>query len=107
MIIKKLDVFERTYKKLKNHIEELQRFDKVIEHIRVCENFERLRSNPISIMYGFEALKYELSGFYSFNLCKSRQGVIRLLFTVNVANNEIYLEYISMNHYKDFKNRGE
>lgn len=45
-------------------------------------------------MYGYEALKGDLNGYYSFNLCKNR-GKIRLIFTVNRKENEINLLYIS------------
>lgn len=55
-------------------------------------------------MYGFEPLKHEMRGYYSFNLCKVG-GVIRLVFTIDVKNNSVNLEYISMNHYKDFKEK--
>ena len=53
-------------------------------------------------MYGYEALKDDLSGYHSFNLCKNR-GRIRLIFTVNREANEIKLIYISTEHYDDFK----
>ena len=46
---------------------------------------------------------YELNGYYSFNLNKN-SGVVRLI--VSTDNNEILrLEFVSVNHYDDFKNK--
>jgi hypothetical protein len=52
-------------------------------------------------MYGFEPLKYELNGFYSFNLAKN-SGLIRLIIKPDDSNNSIYLVFISYKHYEDF-----
>ena len=77
--------------------------EKIINHIKQCGDFIELSRNPISLMYGFEPLKYELNGYYSFNLNKNG-GKIRLLFSTK-STDEIILEYISTDHYEDFKNR--
>lgn len=61
-----------------------------------------LFNHLFSIMYGFERLKYFNGEFYSFNLGK-KGGVIRLIFRIDKENNAVILEFISMNHYEDFK----
>ena len=53
-------------------------------------------------MYGFEILRYDMSGYYSFNLCKNG-GMIRLICRIEKEKNLVILEYITMNHYEDFK----
>jgi len=55
-------------------------------------------------MYGFEALKYQFSGKYSFNLSK-KGGVIRLIVSINPRTNTVILEDITMKHYKDLKRK--
>ncbi len=54
-------------------------------------------------MYGFEALKHELSGYYSFRLSK-KGGVIRLIVSEGKSDEEINLEYNNITN-KDFANR--
>ena len=53
-------------------------------------------------MYGLERLKYKLHDFYSFNLNKNG-GKIRLICSILDKENTAVLEYISSDHYKDFK----
>ena len=89
--------FKRQEKKLKNRHKELIEFEKVIRHIRNCKTFQEL-----SKLYKFELLKEDLTGYYSFNLCKN-SGKIRLIFSINEELNIIRLVFISTNHYEDFK----
>lgn len=63
--------------------------------------YRDLFNNPFSKIYGFEVLKHEMGGFISFNLNKNG-GVIRLICSVDVENNKLKIEFISMDHYKDF-----
>lgn len=59
-------------------------------------------SNPLTLMYGFERLKHNLKEYYSFRLDK-KGGVFRLILRPNKVNEvELYLVYISDNHYLDF-----
>ncbi len=96
--------FEKEIKKIKKHYKEQEKLDKIINHIKMCDTMEILENHSISKIYEFEPLKHELNGYYSFNLCK-KGGVIRLIFTVDRVNNIVILEYISMDHYDDFKNK--
>ena len=64
-------------------------------------DFCEFKKNPISLIYGFEALKYEFNGYYSCNLNKNG-GTVRLIFTSN-EDDLITLEFVSTDHYKDFK----
>ena len=55
----------------------------------------------MTTIYGFKALRYQNSGFWSFNLAKNG-GVIRLIVMPSTDENEIVFVYVSYNHYKDF-----
>jgi Txe/YoeB family toxin of Txe-Axe toxin-antitoxin module len=90
-------------KKLKRYPMEQKVLDRVLKHIKICENFKALDTNPISRMYSFERLKYGLSQYYSFRLEKS--GVIRLIVSIDEENNIVSIEYISVDHYDDFKRK--
>lgn len=68
-------------------------------------DFKELKHNPLSNTYRFEQLKHEYSDYYSFNLCKAGSGVIRLILTVNEETNTVIFEFITFNHYKDFKRK--
>lgn len=94
--------YKNQEKKLKKRYENREIYEKIINHIKQCDTINELENNCISKMYGYEALKDDLSGYHSFNLCKNR-GRIRLIFTVNREQNEIKLIYISTEHYEDFK----
>lgn len=96
--------YKRSEKNIKKHYNEQNTLNKIKNHIKICNSFTDLKNNPISKIYGYESLKHDLSGYYSFNLCKNG-GKIRLIFSVNESKNEIILEYISVNHYTDFKNK--
>lgn len=94
--------FEKSLKKLKKRHSDLQMYEKIINHMKRCNDFNEFSKSPISLIYGFEALKYELNGFFSCNLNKNG-GTIRLIFSSNQTN-LITLEFVSTDHYLDFKN---
>ena len=98
------DNFKNQEKKLKKYNEELKTYNKIINHIKLCNNFDELQFSPTSLMYGFEAMKYGLNGYYSFRLSK-KGGVIRLIVSKGKEYDELNLEYISMEHYNDFKRK--
>ena len=94
--------FKNQEKKLKKHYEEQKTIEKIILLIKESPNFEGLFNNPITKMYGFEKLRKDLSGYYSFNLCKNG-GQIRLICEIDKNKDIVYLVFISLNHYEDFK----
>ena len=96
---------KREVKKIKKYNYEKGRLNMILNHIKLCETYNDLSLNPISKMYGFEKLKYKLQGFVSFNLCKNG-GMIRLICSVDISNNTVKIEKISMNHYEDIKRWG-
>lgn len=64
MIIARCENFKNEQKKLKKHYKEQRNLELILNHIKICQSFQELSTSPISYMYGFEALKYELSGYY-------------------------------------------
>lgn len=94
--------FKNREKKLKRHYREQDTLEKILLFLKESSDYESMSLNPIAMMYGFEALKQDLSGFYSFNLEKNG-GRIRLIFSIDKEKNIIFLEYISLDHYLDFK----
>ena len=102
MYIEYGNLYKKSEKCIQKHYKELKTLDMIKNHIRQCSFFYKMKKNPISNMYGFEALKYELNGYYSFNLNRNR-GVIRLILSIRDKENVAVLEYISMNYYEDFK----
>ena len=90
-------------KKLKRYPKEKNVLEKIIKHIKFCSNYIDLKSNPLSKIYGFEELKYGLNEYCSFRLEKN--GVIRLIVKLKDDENLIKIEFISMNHYEDFKRK--
>ncbi len=90
-------------KKLKKYKEENDYLDKLLKHIRNCGSFKDLKTNPLSRIYGFEELKHDLSGYFGFRIGKS--GTIRLILSVDEDNNIVKIEFISVNHYDDFKRK--
>ncbi len=94
--------FKNQEKKLRKNSKELENLEKVLIHIKQCESFDILKTSPISYLYGFEAKREDLAGFYGFNLEKNG-GSIRLICSFDVDNNICRLEFISLNHYDDFK----
>ena len=95
--------YKHSFKKLKNRHNEQDVLDRIINHMKRCIDFNDFKNNPISMMYGFEALRYEFNGYYSCNLNKNG-GKIRSIFSTNELD-IIILEFISTDHYKDFKNK--
>ena len=94
--------YDNTIKKLKRHKKEYENLEDIKNRITNHDTFKELEMNPImTTIYGFEALKYQNSGFWSFNLEK-HGGVIRLIVTPSDKENEIIFVYISYDHYKDF-----
>ena len=94
---------EKELKKLMRYQNAIEMLKKIIKHIKMCNNFKELKCNPISRIYGFERLKYSLNEYHSFRLGES--GVIRLIVKINEDENLIKVEFISMNHYDDFKRK--
>ncbi len=102
MIITYGKLYKNSEKNIKKHYREQETLIMIKNHIKQCNHLKELETNPISHMYGYEALKHQLHGYYSFNLCKNG-GKIRLIFSIKELSNEICLEYISKDHYNDFK----
>ncbi len=98
------DSFKNQEKKLKKHIQEWENYQKILTHIKLCQSSEELLNSVVSKMYGIEKLKYQLNEYYSFNLCKNK-GTIRLIFQMIREENEVYLVFISLEHYEDFKRK--
>ena len=92
---------KREEKKLKRYQNEQKMLEKIIKYIKMCNNYNDLRNNPLSRIYGFEELKYNLNSYCSFRLEKG--GVIRLIIRIDEDENIVKIEFISMNHYEDFK----
>ena len=95
--------YEKSIKNIKNRHNEKKTLNMIVNHIKQCSDFQSLSTNPISLMFGYEPLKYELNGYYSFNLNKNG-GKIRLVFSI-IDENIVELDYISVEHYEDFKNK--
>ncbi|MCM1053134.1 MAG: hypothetical protein NC483_04090 [Ruminococcus sp.] len=92
--------FTKEEKKLKKKNKELENLEKILILLKQSKSLEDLKTNSLSYIYGFEILRNDLSGFYSFNLNKNG-GKIRLLCSIN--EDKVTLEYISLDHYEDFK----
>ena len=95
--------YKNSLKSIKRRHKESNTLEKVLNHIRQCIDFNELIRNPISLMYEYEALKYELNGYHSFNLNRNG-GKIRLIFSTD-NQQLVTLEFLSVNHYEDFKNK--
>lgn len=78
-----------------------EELDKILSHIEAINSFDELKNHPISLLYGFEVLRSDLTGYYKFSITSNNK--YRLLFSYNIEYNIIILEYISENHYEDFK----
>lgn len=103
MIIEYGEKYKNSLKNIENRHKEKKTLDMILNHIKQCSDFKDLKTNPISMMFEYEPLKYELNGYHSFNLNKNG-GKIRLIFSVK-CNDVLTLEYISVEHYEDFKNK--
>ena len=103
MIIEETSGYKNSKKKIKNNHESLDIHDKVRSHIYAAKNRDDLINNPISRLYGYEELKNDLSGYHRFSLCKNAShGKFRLVFSF-IDDDTIRLEYVSDEHYMDFK----
>ena len=94
--------YDNTVKKLKRRKKECDNLEDIKSKITNHNTFKEIEMNPImTTIYDFEALKYQNSGFWSFNLEK-HGGVIRLIVMPSEKEDEIIFVYISYDHYKDF-----
>ncbi len=94
--------YKNSFKKIKKYNREYQNLMDILDIIENADDFNTLLKIPTINLYNFERLKYELNAFYSFNLSKNG-GKIRLIVKPNENNSiEIYLVFISYNHYDDF-----
>ena len=96
-------LFSSSLKNIKNRHNEKRTLDMILNHMKICSDFKELSTNGISLMFGFERLKHELCNYYSFNLNKNG-GKSRLIFSIS-NNQTVKLEYISVEHYGDFKKK--
>ena len=101
MIINYGEMYKNSSKKLKKRHKESETLEMIINHIRQCTDFSELNIHPISLMYEFEPLKYEMNGYYSFNVNK-KGGKIRLILSFDSLC-EARLVFVSTEHYEDFK----
>ena len=90
--------YDKSIKKIKNHHLEQEELNYILEYLRSKRYFHEIINDPMSKIYGFERLRYELNSFYSFKLSK----MVRLIVKPNDENIELYLVYISTKHYDDF-----
>ncbi|MBO4245566.1 MAG: hypothetical protein J5892_02350 [Bacilli bacterium] len=104
MIISELTTgYKNSLKKIKKNYDAMDKLNKVLSHMEVVHDFKDLKNHVISDQYGFEELKGDLTGYYRFSIDKnSKSGKLRLLFSCP-DNYSIRLEYISDEHYEDFK----
>ena len=95
--------YKNSYKKIKNNHDIVNKLEKIITYIEYIDCFDKFEKDEVLKMYGFEMLRGDLSCYYRFGLDKnSKIGKTRLIFS-KVNENTIKLEYISRNHYEDFK----
>ena len=90
--------FNISYKKLKKKYKEQEELHNVLLYLESKNSFKNIINDPVAKIYGFERLKHELNMFYSFRLSK----VIRLIISPNDNGIELYMIYVSDNHYDDF-----
>ena len=90
--------YNKNIKHLKNRASERKLLDEVLHYIKNQPDFSTMINDPLSNLYRLERLKYGLSDYYSFRLSK----IIRLIIMPSDNNIEVYLVYISKDHYNDF-----
>ena len=90
--------YDKSIKVLNKRKEEKEVLEDILSYLRNINYFNILLNDPLAKMYGFERLKYDLKDFYSFRLSRT----IRLIVKPKDNNIEIYLIYLSKNHYEDF-----
>ena len=94
--------YENSKKKIKKNEAAKQKLNNVLNHITQVKDYKELKNHPISWTYGFEELKNDLAGYCRFSIDKNgRNGKLRLIFSC--SEDSITLEYISDEHYEDFK----
>ena len=107
MLIRYSKNFEKCKKELKkkHKVEELDMLDSIVKLIKRSDTYELMKNSPLVYLYGFEELKEDKNGFFSFRLSKKRSP-IRLIgrYQDNIVT--IQLVYISMDHYNDFNPKG-
>lgn len=96
--------YDKSLKKLKKYNYERDILTKIINLMKVSNSVNEFIDSPLAKLYKYEKLKYELDGYCSLNLSKNG-GTIRLIFSTDCVEGKIFMEYISMEHYKDFKNK--
>ena len=79
--------------------------DSIVMLIKRSDTYELMKSSPLAYLYGFEELKEDKNGFFSFRLSKKRSS-IRLIGRYQDNIITVQLVYISMEHYKDFNPKG-
>ena len=57
MYIEYGNLYKKSEKRIQKHYKGLKTLDMIKNHIRQCSSFHETKKNPISNMYGFEALK--------------------------------------------------
>lgn len=107
MLIRYTKNFEKGKKELrkKHKVEELDMLDSIILLVKRSDTYELMKNSPLAYLYGFEELKEDKSGFFSFRLSKKRSS-IRLIGQYQDNIITIQLVYISMDHYNDFNPKG-
>lgn len=93
--------YDRTLKKLKKHPKEMENLYKIIEYLKNSGDISSIKNNGLSLMYGFEQLKYNFNRYHSFNLSKNG-GVIRLIVFLDEKEDKVEFLFISFDHYNDF-----
>lgn len=102
MIISETTGYKNSLKKIKKNHEAMVKLKKVLNHIETVKDYNDLKNHEISSLYGFEELKDDLAGYCRFSIDKNgKTGKLRLIFSH--SNDSIKLEYISDDHYVDFK----
>ena len=107
MLIRYSKNFEKGKKELKkkHKVEELNMLDSIVMLIKRSDTYELMKNSPLAYLYGFEELKEDKSGFFSFRLSK-KSSPIRLIGRYQDNIITIQLVYISLDHYNDFNPKG-
>ncbi|MBE6150060.1 MAG: hypothetical protein E7170_04995 [Firmicutes bacterium] len=102
MFISETTGYKNSFKKIKKNYEAKEKLNIVLNHIEAVTDYNELKNHEVSRLYGFEELKDDLAGYCRFSIDKNgKNGKLRLIFSC--SNESIKLEYISDEHYEDFK----
>lgn len=94
--------YKNSVKKIKKNYEAKRKLNTIINHIEAVDTYDELKKHPMSYIYGFEELRDDLTNYCRFSLDKNGgTGKLRLIFSC--LDDSIVLEYISDEHYEDFK----